>query len=983
MTRNDEHTLNTALASALRRRSPLWGEPGQVVAEDLGALSGGGRPDILVRPSGAAPVVVETEVEPAPTVEKDARSRLGEQVVNGQTIESAVAARLPAALRETPQSELEAAFANVALEFAVLSLGPDSGDEATRFPEAGWLRGGLDDLADLIETLGVSERAVARSTEILETAVRQTANYLDRELDARPYARRDIARDLVQEPGIQTDRMAMAIVANACTFHATIAGVLDWVPDLDSLRTETGAMSRWRMTDAWRQILQTDYWPIFRIAVDILSKIPAPVTAHVVKLLAGAAEELASVGATRSHDLTGRMFQRLIQDRKFLATFYTRPEAAALLADLAVGGMEHDWRAGMTGIRVADFACGTGTLLAAAYDALRRRHRRAGGDDGEAHPAMIERSLIAADIMPAATHLTASMLSSAHPAVPYRQTQVYTLPYGEHPAVARPCLGSLSLLESEEILSLFGTGLAAGVEGLGGTGAGAVSEREMGSPSFALADGSLDLVIMNPPFTRPTNHEITGEQVPPFAGFGNTPSEQRAMSKELKRLRNRVARRRKAARDAPPASHGNAGIASNLLDLAHAKLRPGGTLAVVLPAAFALGSAWEASRTLLGTHYRRIRILSLAVARSKDQAFSADTGMAEVLVLAEKREARREGAPAAAPTAWILLDRRPRSTVEAIQTARALRRVLGETGSDRRFEAWLGEQRVAGGIRATLGDGGCAGIADLSLAQTAMDLAEGRFSLPRSGEPLILLTARLGALADRGPLDRDVGNLRGAGREARGPFTILPLRGKPTFPVLWGHRADRERQLVVEPDSMGSVRPERDQDARAVWRTASRLHFNRDFRMNSQSLAACLTPAPAIGGTAWPALRAREPAWERALAAWANTTLGLLLFWWVGSTQQSGRTRITVSRLPDLPVLDLRELPERMVAELGEALDAMSGRDFLPAHRAFEDPARIELDRLVFERALGFGPAAMEQVGLLREKWCAEPTVHGGKRPPR
>ena len=60
------------------------------------------------------------------------------------------------------------------------------------------------------------------------------------------------------------------------------------------------------------------------------------------------------------------MFQRLIADRKFLATYYTRPEAAALLAALALpanrppGGA--DWGDGETlaGAQIGDFACGTG-----------------------------------------------------------------------------------------------------------------------------------------------------------------------------------------------------------------------------------------------------------------------------------------------------------------------------------------------------------------------------------------------------------------------------------------------------------------------------------------------------------------------------------------------------------------------------------------------------------------------------------------------
>ena len=37
------------------------------------------------------------------------------------------------------------------------------------------------------------------------------------------------------------------------------------------------------------------------------------------------------------------MFQTLITDRKFLATFYTLPESACLLAELAVERLDVDW----------------------------------------------------------------------------------------------------------------------------------------------------------------------------------------------------------------------------------------------------------------------------------------------------------------------------------------------------------------------------------------------------------------------------------------------------------------------------------------------------------------------------------------------------------------------------------------------------------------------------------------------------------------
>ena len=53
----------------------------------------------------------------------------------------------------------------------------------------------------------------------------------------------------------------------------------------------------------------------------------------------------------------------------------------------------------------------------------------------------------------------------------------------------------------------------------------------------------------------------------------------------------------------PTAGHGHAGLASHFLDLAHAKVKPGGVVAFVLPATFTVSSAWSKARELLSTYY--------------------------------------------------------------------------------------------------------------------------------------------------------------------------------------------------------------------------------------------------------------------------------------------------------------------------------------------------------------------------------------------
>ena len=355
----------------------------------------------------------------------------------------------------------------------------------------------------------------------------------------------------------------------------------------------------------------------------------SPVTAResvsILEHLAVVADSLHQIGTATTHDLSGQMFGGLITDRKFLATFYTLPASAALLAELAAARLDVDWSdpEAFTGLRIADLACGTGALLAAAYRAVASRHRRAGGDDAPLHAAMMEHALIGADIMPAATHLTASTLSSAHPGLPFDRTRIHTMPYGDpepNDASGRAtAIGSLDLILSDAQPSLFGTGQH-------------VLRGRSAPPTDALPEGwvrqgdelrvphdSLDLMIMNPPFTRPTGQEASsiGVPVPAFAGFATSEDEQRRMSEVLQRIRRRQDQ---------PVGHGNAGLASNFIDLAHVKLKPGGVLALVLPLAVTSGRAWSATRRLLASNYRDVTMVTIAAVGSTSSAFFVGHG---------------------------------------------------------------------------------------------------------------------------------------------------------------------------------------------------------------------------------------------------------------------------------------------------------------------------------------------------------------------
>ena len=343
-----------------------------------------------------------------------------------------------------------------------------------------------------------------------------------------------------------------------------------------------------------------------------------------------------------------------------------------------------------------------------------------------------------------------------------------------------------------------------------------------------------------------------------------------------------------------------------------------------------------------------------------------------------KREEPIEAAPSVAPTRFINLIRRPRTTIEAEGFAR----IIGALpGSDRGFIR-SGDEEIGSFVRATLDDGGCAGLGEPYLGSAALSLRSGTLRLPGRTEGLALPVAELSKSATRGLYHRDLnGKNQDSAGFPQGPFDIEhSFRPDARYPALWAHAADRERRLVVEPDSHGEVRDGMHDKAAKVWERATRLHFNYDFRLNSQSLSACLTTEPAIGGRAWPNFRVEgDLRGEQALVLWANTTPGLISFWWIAGRQQQGRAILTITQLPRLTALDVRTLDDKQLGQAERLFAEFAEREFLPANEAYRDETRQALDRAMLCDLLGLPESILEPLAALRLQWCEEPSVHGGK----
>ena len=988
-----EPSANAALGSLLQHRLP----GSQVRSENTQVIAGhaGQQPDILITTPGHAPVVVEAEYLPAYTAESDAKKRLGlATTVDSRPMEAVVALRYPEAVSQA--DDLPTTLREAGLSYCILTEG-DGEQPARRFPDAGWLDGSVDDLADLIRLASVPQRAVDQAAHALEQGIETVARELDAMASLRPGISAEIARLLGMGDLPQTRRMACAIIINAMTFHDRIAGMHQNVRPLRAVCGPHVANPQARILEAWTHILTLNYWPIFAIAKDLVGQLPTHEATGILRLSQRTADNVAATGVTNAHDLTGRLFQRLIADRKYLATFYTLPASAALLARLAIAKLQGvDWRRAdaIGNLRVGDFACGTGALLSAVYDQIAARHEREGGSLEALHPVMMEDVLYGCDVMPAAVHITSSTLSGARPNVRYGHSRLYVMPYGRQQDTyvqtgvgaseslprtrSGVKIGSLELLESSSQMVLINTTDPALRTGSSG-------EETSDQITADIPDAWFDLVIMNPPFTRNTTREGAYADTinAAFAGFGASEADQRQMATRMAMLKENTC------------YHGNAGLASAFAALGDRKLKPGGVLALVLPLSVASGLSWQRFRELLATDYTDLTVLSIA-ASGRDMSFSSDTGMAECLVIARKRgketpsplmgEGWGEGEAPAQRATFVSLHRRPQGFAHASAIAKSI------TGCDAVRQI---EDGPYDGTPLMIGDGpggrignlltvpndgssanwGAVRLLDYSLAQTAYALSHSRLWLPGQPAALELKIDFLGVVGRLGMYHLDI-----TGPPMRGPFTKTTPSPTSTYPALWNHSAANETRMVCTPDSQLLARRGMEAKAAEVWATASCAHINLDFTFGSQPLAAAFTERKSIGGRIWPNVIFDDEKFDPAFAVWSNCTLGLLSYWWHANRQQSSKAGMTIRSAETLPVLDFRALSDAQLHTAHTIFDEFRELELKPAYLADADANRALLDRRVVCDLLGFDATTYDAVRRLAAKWCAEPSVHGGKK---
>ena len=695
--------------------------------------------------------------------------------------------------------------------------------------------------------------------------------------------------------------------------------------------------------------------PAAPLALRLLRAIPPETADRVLRITHEAAAQV-----DESTEISN-LIQGLLEDRKQLGAYHTIPTSATLMAHLAVPEEIREHPEMTTELRMADYACGSGELLTAAYRRIRELQKEGGQDPREHHHRMMTRNITMVDILPASMAIAATELELMEPDPPgpaTESTQAVTLRVGpinsaEWPRNNRPVgMGSLDLLEPGSIQRQDLRPIS----------------REENPKRVELENQQQDLVLMNPPYTKPAGTFNMDRNIPggPEEVAPTSPGEQ-----------EKIAERMLRANETVHAGNGN-GMALHFSYIADLMVREGGTIAMLLPMSAVTNhngrqrhnEGWSVFRDRMLKDYGDILIIGVASFKDNGCNFSQETYISEIMLLARRLQ---PGEKNDGNGCFITLARRPHSDEETESIARTIRQnrremELDQTGLHR--EIVLDGERIGTMVRDRIGEEETwpmTRVMNPGVVQAARKLHEGTL-LDREGFRGRVPTTILAKIAQTGPTKANIDEKM-----------TKPRQGMPKYQVLQQHKCNAQRSLEVnDVEELSPKSGGRRLSEQRLIRGMSQLHINNNFRYNSQSLTACMTTKPSIGGRGWPSILMEKTRWQKALCAWLNSTPGLIAHWCWSNRTQNGRGYINRDRIEKLPVLDLSRLDSQQLRALEQIYDRTRETLLMPANEAWRDPARAELDRQVL-RALGMGEKEFQEMRTLCRQWCQEPTVQSRK----
>ena len=789
--------------------------------------------------------------------------------------------------------------------------------------------GSVGDLADYLRTLPLQlegvDRVVAAAAAV-GYAIEQASGRIGSHARISHRVAAVIARTDQEKNRTAALRIGSLVLFNALAFQDRLCAVHEQVPTVKEAIADgiTGLIR------AWRYICDSiDYVPVFQLASEILDILSEGTDDVQMPVLAPLVKAVEDTRRLEGHDLSGRLFHTLLTDAKFTGAYYTSVPAATLLTRLVFDGWpphvdwsDHEFPASLN---VADLACGTGTLLMSVAAEVQRRHTDAGGRRGEElHKAMVEQALHGYDVQLSAVHFAATTLAMLNPDIEFDHMNLYVMPLGAEGG--KVSLGSLDFLEGDEV------GVQYSLSGKPATPDGRGPERLSGRGLRGVEEGvtatlpTLDLAIMNPPFTRSVGGNLL---------FGSLPRTER------RKLQNELSRRLKARRRGPGRrASATAGLGAAFVAAAIPKIRPrDGRLALVLPLTVCTGPSWQQTRSAIEQYF----VLDTVIT-SHDPArwnFSDSTDLSEALLIATRRP--KEGQTNESRTTFVNLWRNPTGVLDAHRIARAISATSPANIEDSGAALLNVDDQHVGEVlsmpESYLSGRKWSGIqfARADLIRSALWLLEdGRVWVPGEISQSDVSLCRLKELGQIGPDRRDLWD----GFQRTDSITA--------YPMVENHDTDLRRRLVVSPDKYLSplTTPPPGRKLKPVaqlWPKAGQLLVAERLWLETTRIVAMRSEVRVLSNVWWPVL-VENSASEKALALWMNSSLGLLTILAHRTSTRGGWVAMKKSDLQELPVLDTRKLSQSQLQAMSDIFDEMMAAEFQRLPAMSNCPARLALD---------------------------------------
>lgn len=451
----------------------------------------------------------------------------------------------------------------------------------------------LEEIPEWLKSNIERRRSPEPEPDEVVSVLRQTAQTLNQELQSAP--EENLFRNVLgATPEGEKEREAARktagfLLVNQLTFYRVLSST-DRFPEIDPNTLTSPA----DLGEYFDLVLDVDYTPVFSFRIsDDLPQESLTILKDAIKTINSLSPEKIN------HDVLGTVFHELIpiEARKQVAAYYTMAKPADMLASIAIDDADDT---------MMDPACGSGTMLVAAYN---RKKNLSSTWTEDIHKQFVELDIAGIDVMPFAAHLSCIHLALQAPIYETDNVNIgiedstKLNPGGE--------INPLSFVLPE-------SDVQRSITEFEGSKSPDVSEDqiEAGSVTVDAAAGremrlkTVDLVMMNPPFTRQES----------VAGFADGYKDQ---------LRTRFSRR-----DSKGQVHGKMSYCSYFLFLADKFLESGGRIAAVLPATVLNKSSDSGIREMLLNEYT----IEYLFAREDDPNFSEDTDLREVIVIARKGE---------------------------------------------------------------------------------------------------------------------------------------------------------------------------------------------------------------------------------------------------------------------------------------------------------------------------------------------------------